>query len=63
MRLIVENRIADLLEKFPNGLHISEIVAKTKHQMSPRKLSQVMGLLAARGCFREGEQFLQVIVR
>ncbi|KAF5365107.1 hypothetical protein D9758_010955 [Tetrapyrgos nigripes] len=53
MRLIVENRIADLLEKFPNGLHVAEIASKTKNQMNPRKLGQVMGLLAARGCFRE----------
>ncbi|KAF5337782.1 hypothetical protein D9758_016290 [Tetrapyrgos nigripes] len=55
MRLVIGNHIADILEQFPSGLHVAEIASKTKNRMNPRKLGQVMGLLAARGCFREGD--------
>ena len=55
MRFAIENRIADILENFPNGLHVDEIVSKTENKINPRKLGRIMRLLATRGCFREGE--------
>ncbi|KAK7453456.1 hypothetical protein VKT23_011729 [Stygiomarasmius scandens] len=53
MRFAIENRIADILESFPNGLHVDEIVSKTENKINPRKLGRIMRLLATRGCFRE----------
>ncbi|KAL0061072.1 hypothetical protein AAF712_012137 [Marasmius tenuissimus] len=52
MRLVVEKRIPDILEAFPEGLHIENIAAQTS--LSASKLRQVLRLLATRGCFKEG---------
>ncbi|KAK7047122.1 hypothetical protein VNI00_006787 [Paramarasmius palmivorus] len=50
LRLAVEMRIADVLEGLP-GLHVNAIAAKTR--LDPKKLGQILRLLATRGCFRE----------
>ncbi|KAJ8073210.1 hypothetical protein PM082_020079 [Marasmius tenuissimus] len=51
MRLVVEKKIPDLLEGFPEGLHIESIAAQAS--LDARKLKQVLRLLATRGCFKE----------
>ncbi|KAK1215011.1 hypothetical protein PQX77_022396 [Marasmius sp. AFHP31] len=51
MRLVVEKKIPDLLEGFPEGLHIESIAAQTS--LNTSKLRQVLRLLATRGCFKE----------
>ncbi|KAL0060251.1 hypothetical protein AAF712_012961 [Marasmius tenuissimus] len=53
MRLVVEKKIPDLLEGFPEGLHIENIAAQTS--LNTTKLRQVLRLLATRGCFKEVE--------
>ncbi|KAL0565880.1 hypothetical protein V5O48_016138 [Marasmius crinis-equi] len=51
MRLAVEKQIPDVLEGFPEGLHVESIAARTS--LDSGKLRQVLRLLATRGCFKE----------
>ncbi|KAI3603712.1 hypothetical protein WG66_006691 [Moniliophthora roreri] len=50
LRLAVEKKFADVLKGLP-GLHVNAIAAKTR--LDPKKVSQVLRLLATRGCFKE----------
>ncbi|EEB90197.1 hypothetical protein MPER_11628, partial [Moniliophthora perniciosa FA553] len=50
LRLAVEKKLADALKGLP-GLHVNAIAAKTR--LDPKKVSQVLRLLATRGCFKE----------
>ncbi|KAG7096369.1 hypothetical protein E1B28_003813 [Marasmius oreades] len=54
LRLAAEQGVADILEGYPQGLHIDRIAAKTKLDAS--KLRQVLRLLATRGCFKEVDE-------
>ncbi|KAF9254134.1 S-adenosyl-L-methionine-dependent methyltransferase [Marasmius fiardii PR-910] len=53
LKLVAEGKICDIIEAAPKGqgMHINEIA--TKANLAPDKLSQVMLLLATRGCFTE----------
>ncbi|KAF9254281.1 S-adenosyl-L-methionine-dependent methyltransferase [Marasmius fiardii PR-910] len=53
LKLVAEEKICDIIEAAPKGqgMHINEIA--TKANLAPDKLSQVMLLLATRGCFTE----------
>ncbi|KAF9254162.1 S-adenosyl-L-methionine-dependent methyltransferase [Marasmius fiardii PR-910] len=62
LKLVAEGKICDIIETAPKGqgMHINEIA--TKANLAPDKLSQVMLLLATRGCFTEEPlQFVSMI--
>jgi len=51
IRVVVEHGIADILDKFPSGLHADELAAKVG--MIGSKLPRVLRPLASKGCFIE----------
>jgi len=52
LRVMVEFKVADVLDGFPDGLHVNEIAKKTNIEQG--KLGRMLRLLATRHCFREG---------
>ena len=53
--VVTRAKVADVLEKFPNGLHVDELAKLVNLEQG--KLSRVLRLLATKGCFTEGEFF------
>jgi len=54
MDVIVRAKVADALEKYPNGLHIDELSKLVN--LEKGKLARVLRLLASKGCFIEVER-------
>lgn len=52
MRVVVEGRVADILESYPKGLPVDDIAEKTS--LNGAKLGHVLRMLATRHCFTEG---------
>ena len=52
LRIVIECKVADVLDAFPDGLHVSEIAKKVNVEKG--KLARILRLLATRNCFREG---------
>ncbi|KDR72503.1 hypothetical protein GALMADRAFT_73740 [Galerina marginata CBS 339.88] len=51
LRVAVQQKIADVLAKHPEGLHVDVLSEKVK--IHPMKLGSILRVLAAKHCFRE----------
>lgn len=56
MHVVVRSKVADALEKYPNGLHVNELSKLV--DLEKGKLARVLRFLASKGCFIEGKYSL-----
>lgn len=55
MGVVLRAKVADVLEKYPKGLHVDDLAKLVN--LEKGKLTRVLRFLATKGCFTEGEDF------